>query len=50
MDKKQRDKLIHGAMQNLDTANPKDLKRAIKIMKKNIKQFERDKTKVRLIA
>ena len=36
-------KLEHQAMQNLDTASPKDLKRAIKALKQKVKEIEKDK-------
>jgi len=50
MNKKQKDKLLHGAMQNLDTASPKDLKRAIRQLKKTINENDRKSKSGRLIT
>ena len=41
MDKKQRKELLHHAMQNLDTASPKDLKRVIKKLKEIVKENDK---------
>mgnify|MGYP000089878961 CR=1 FL=1 len=39
-------KLKHQAMQNLDTASPKDFKRTIKALKKKVKQIEQEKAEI----